>query len=370
MMPSDQEHARRYARLRYRLVLVEMIGMLGFYAIFYFSGLSHRTASWVSAWTPNPWLQLLGYLAVFGLATELTFLSLHFYSGFLLEHRFGLSRLTVAGWVRREVKQVLVGAGLGLVVCEGFYALLRSTPETWPIWATIGWVGFSVVLSRIFPTVLLPIFYPVTPLHDESLVARLRRLCERVKLKPLGVFRFGLGTETRKANAALAGLGKSRRVLLSDTLLADFTPDEIEGVLGHELGHHHGRHITKFLVLSGIGSFLILWLVASLSPLWLEPLGLTALAQLEGFPILLGVLSLINLLGSPIQHAISRHFEWQADRFAVKLTGSPSTFASALGKLAALNLADPKPPRWAVWLLYDHPPIMDRIQAARRAVRS
>ena len=369
MTPSDQEQARRYARLRYRFVLVEMSGMLGFCAIFYLSGLSHRAAGWVQGWTPNPWLQLLGYLTVFGVATKLAFLGLHFYSGFVLEHRFGLSRLTMAKWVRREIKHATVGAVLGLVVLEGFYALLRATPETWPVWATIGWVGFSVILSRIFPTVLLPIFYPVTPLHDESLVARLRRLCERINLRPLGVFRFGLGTETRKANAALTGLGKSRRVLLSDTLLANFTPEEIEGVLGHELGHHHGRHITKFLVLSGIGSFLVLWLVADLSPLWLEPMGLAELAQLEGFPILLGVLSLIGLLGSPIQHAISRHFEWQADRFAVKLTGSPSAFASALEKLAALNLADPNPPRWAVWFLYDHPPIMDRIQAAQRAVR-
>ena len=186
-------------------------------------------------------------------------------------------------------------------------------------------------------------------------------LCEQANLSALGVFRVELGVETRKANAALAGLGGSRRVLLSDTLLERFSPEEIETVLGHELGHQRYRHITKFLVLSGLGSVLAFSLVQWSAAWWLRPLELHGLADPAGFPTLMLALSLIGLIGMPLQHGISRAFEWQADRFAVTLTRAPQAFAAALKTLGEMNLADPHPPRWVVRLFYDHPPIADRI---------
>ena len=355
--------ARAYARIRYRLLVVDLVVWFVWLIAIQASGLSRAFASWWARVTPHEPLVILGYLAFFGLFNYLVTLPFRFYGSFLLEHQFGLSRLGITGWLVRELKHVAVSSVVGALFVEALYAILRHAPDGWPLWATIGWVGFSIVLARIFPSVLLPIFYKTTPLQDEVLVTRLGELCQRAGIAVLGVFRFQLGAETRKANAALAGLGKTRRVLLSDTLLAEFTPEEIEGVLAHELGHQRFHHITKLLVISAIGSWLAFSLTDLLGGRWVAPLGLRGLSDIAGFPMLALWLSLLGLIGLPLQNGLSRKFEWQADRFAVATT-RPQAFAGALRRLSTLNLADPSPPRWITWLFYDHPPITERIHAA------
>lgn len=359
--------ARQYARIRYRLLLAELLGWIVFLLTFQGLGLSDATARLVVTLTSVEWLRIAAYLVVFGLANYLIFFPLHWYGSFTLEHRFGLSRLTVLGWWRREGKHVLVSAVVWGALIEGWYAILRLAPATWTIWATVGWVAVSVVLARIFPTALLPIFYKTSSLEDASLTQRLLSLCERIGVKALGAFRVGLGAETRKANAALAGLGRTRRVLLSDTLLERFSHEEIETVLAHELGHHRARHITKMLLISAAGSWIALSFIAWTSRGWVARLQLSGLSDIAGFPALLLALSVIGLLGLPLQNALSRAFEWEADRFAVSVTRAPTTFANALRKLGELNLADPAPPPWVEWLFYDHPTIMKRIHAAEQS---
>ncbi len=366
----NTESARQYARIRNRLLLIDLIGSLMLLAFIQWSGLSRGIVAWWSHRVTAQPLLVLGYLAVFGSLSYVVMLPLHFYSSFRLEHRFGLSRMTLKDWCVREAKQLAVSAVLGAVLVEGLYALLRHAPTTWPLWATIGWVGFTIILARVFPTVLLPIFYKTTPLEDAQLVQRLLALCQKVGLSALGVFRFNLGAETRKANAALAGLGKTRRVLLADTLLEGFTPEEIEGVLAHELAHHRYHHITSLLLISAVGSWVAFSLTAASAHRWGGILGLTSLADIAGFPLFMLWLSILGLIGLPIQNGFSRYFEWQADRFAVATTRLPQAFADALRRLAALNLADPNPPAWMVWFFYDHPPIAQRIEAAERFVPS
>ncbi len=356
--------ARQYARIRYRLLLSELVGWIGFLIAFQGCGWSQALVSLLAVWASVEWARIAGYVAIFGAAAYLVFLPLHWYGSFVLEHRFRLSRLTIRGWWIREGKRVLLSALLWIVLIEGWYAILNAAPLSWTLWATIGWVGVSIVLARVFPTILLPMFYKTVPLADRALSQRLLALCERVGLPALGAFRVALGVETRKANAALAGLGKTRRVLLSDTLLERFSPEEIETVLAHELGHQRHRHITKLLILTAVGSWVALSLIAITSAWWIARLQLSGLSDLVGFPMLALSLMLIGLIGLPLQNAISRAFEWEADRFAVTVTQAPTVFANALRKLGELNLADPAPPRWVEWLLYDHPPIAKRILAA------
>jgi STE24 endopeptidase len=264
----------------------------------------------------------------------------------------------------REAKRVGLSALLSLILLEGFYAILRFGGACWPLWATAGWAAVSVVLARLLPTVLIPIFYPLQPIHDAGLTQRLLHLAEAVRVPVLGVFRVGLGIETKKANAALVGLGRTRRILLSDTLLARFSHDEIEGVLAHELAHHCYRHMAKGLALSVVSTLVALWLTAALAPYALTALGLPHLSALAGFPLLMVWFVLLQLLGMPIRNGISRLFEWQADRFALART-SPAVFAAALERLAQQNLADPCPPRWVEIWLHDHPAMHKRIAAAR-----
>jgi STE24 endopeptidase len=189
------DQARQYARIRYRLLCLDLILGMGVLAAFQWSGGSTAVARWWTERLAIPPLALLGYLAVFGLLYYTAMLPLHFYGSFVLEHRFGLSRLSVGGWLLKEVKQAAVSAVLGVLLAQGLYALLRAAPTGWPFWATVGWVAFSVGLARLFPTVLLPIFYKTTPLADAALAARLLALCRRVGVEALGVFRFDLGVE-------------------------------------------------------------------------------------------------------------------------------------------------------------------------------
>ena len=368
MTTNGSTEARRYARLRYRVALAELLGSLAILWGYQASGCSAAVASRADAWAAPFGIRLAAYLAVFGIVHTLLLFPLRWYSGFLLEHRFGLSRLRVGGWFVREGKQFLLSGAFGLLVMEGWYAIVRQWPASWPVVAAIGWVGISVVLTRIFPTWLLRMFYRTEPLRDTEIAPRLLALCDRIGLPALGVFRVELGRETRKANAALTGLGRTRRVLVSDTLLEAFPPEEIETVLAHELGHHVHRHLLRMLALSGAGAWIALTLVNYWVRGWAIPAGLMSrLDDLRGFPVLMLALSVVGLVGLPVQQAVSRAFEWQADRFAVQLTKQPGAFASALKRLGQLNLADPNPPAWIVWLLYDHPPISQRIRVAEQS---
>jgi STE24 endopeptidase len=369
-MTETAAAARAYARIRYRLLLVDLGVGFAFLGAFQSSGASTALARWWSSRPPHEPLVILGCLAVVGLAYYLVMLPLHFYGSFLLEHRFGLSRMTVRRWAVREAKALAVSAVLGALAIEGLYALLRYAPSRWPMLAALGWVGFSIVLARIFPTVLLPFFYKTAPLQNDELADRLLVLCRRVGLDALGVFRVDLGTETRKANAALVGLGRTRRVLLADTLLAEFSPDEIEGVLAHELAHHRHHHITKLLVIGAVGTWLAFLVTNGIGRWWVGWLGLRGLDDIAGFPILMAWLSALGLVGLPLQNGLSRYFEWQADRFAIAVTTAPRAFAGALRRLAALNLADPDPPRWIELVFYDHPRISERIRYAESAASS
>ena len=362
--PQETQAARRYADLRYRLWLAQTLVGLGAFALLQGSGLSHELAQcWRSLATAD-WLTAAGYLASVGAVYYAALLPLHVYGSFVLERRFGLSRLTLPRWLIRESKQVVVGGVVALLLFEGLYGLLRALPQTWPIWATIGWVAVSVLMARVFPTWLVPLFYRMERLGDDGIVARLLAVCERAGLPVLGVFRVHLGVETRKANAALAGWGGSRRVLVSDTLLSEFTPEEIEGMLAHEVAHHRYHHVTWLLIVSGLGAWLAFQLTASVSTHWVRALGLTGIEDLAGFPALMLWFSALGLLALPLQNGFSRALEWQADRAALRWSSVPAAFAGALRRLAALNLADPNPPRWIEWWLYDHPAISRRIQAA------
>ena len=184
-----------------------------------------------------------------------------------------------------------------------------------------------------------------------------------------GIFELNLSKTTRKANACLCGLGRTRRVLVSDTLLTAYPPEEVEVVLAHELGHHRLRHIGILILVStaatGVGCF---WVDRAIRRL-ISPLGLTGLDDLSVLPLTALGLFLAGLLLLPLTQGISRFLERQADRFALQQTGNPQAFIATMRRLAGQNLAEIDPPRWVEWLLYDHPSIRKRIALAEQYER-
>lgn len=354
--------ARAYARSKYRLAIIDLLWslVLLWAAIGPSIALRHLPAFAAL----DPWLQVAAYAACLAFAYSLASLPLTYYGGYHLERRFGLSTQTLGRWAARALKKGAVGFLIFLLLLEGLYVILRQDPQRWWLWATLGWVGFSVVLARVAPTLLVPLFYQCQPLSDRALAQRLVVLARRAGLSAMDAFQIDVSRETTKANAALVGLGKTRRILVSDTMLAAYAPEEIEAVLAHELGHHRHRHIAQLLLCSGGSSLAGFLLLHQWLPGWLAVLGAGGVADVAGFPVLALGLSVLSILLMPVQHGFARRLERQADRFALELTRQPQAFIAMMRKLGAQNLADPDPPRWVEWWFYDHPAVPRRIAFA------
>lgn len=308
--------------------------------------------------------------AVFALMTALhalIALPLTFYRDYVIEHRFGLSTLTMGGWAVRYAKRLLLGGALSLAMIVGLFWLFWLFGPWW--WLAAGPVFFlvSVAMAQWLPVIILPLFYPIRPIEQESLRPRAERLAAAAGLKVEGIYRIELSAETVKANAMLAGLGRTRRILLGDTLLANFTDDEIEIVLAHEIGHHVHRHISRLLVAGLAVSMAGLWLAdAAIRSAVAQP-ALFRYADLDpaAVPWLMMFFAVWGYVSGPALNALSRFCERQADRYALRHASRPSAFFSAFRKLARLNKEYPDPDRWEVILYYSHPPIAERLELAR-----
>ena len=356
---------KRYQKLKLLAVVAGTIATLLWLVLFAVC-FGPALGDWLKAnLADQRWLQLWLTAVALVITLEAVSLPLDFWSSYLLEHEYQLSNQTLRGWIWRRVKGWLVGGVLGWLLLTGLYAVFWEAGDWWWLWATGGWLVVTIVLGQLLPVVILPIFYKVTRLDDVPLLERLRGLSAGTGLTVEGVYRLHLSEETKKANAALAGLGRTRRVLLGDTLLEKFTPEEIEVVFAHEVGHHVHRHLPKMIAVHVVLALVGFWLVDVLLR-WAAPaLGYADLHDPAALPLLLLVLSVFGLLFSPAQNALSRRFERQCDRYALDRTRNHLAYRSAFTKLARLNKSDPDPHPLVVWLFYDHPAIRERLRMAQ-----
>jgi STE24 endopeptidase len=364
--PQRQEQAKQYARIKRRLWLVDQAITLLYAILWLLTGWSTTLRAWLVGINNNDWFVVAAFAVIFGGIYFLLNLPLSYYAGFILPHRFDLSTQTLKDWVVDQLKGIAIGAVMGLVLIELVYLLLRSTGDYWWLWLTGGMLLFSVLLTNLAPVLLMPIFNKFTPLDEEyaDLAERLVRLAEDAGTKVKGVFKMDMSRRTKQANAALTGLGNTRRIILGDTLIDEFSPDEIETVLAHELGHHV-QHDMVWLIgfstlLTALGFFLV-----SLAMEWaIGAFGLTGVADPAGLPALMILLSLYQLIIMPIDNAFSRWREGLADDYALRATKKPQAYASAFTRLANQNLGDVDPEPWVVILFYNHPPLRARINKA------
>jgi STE24 endopeptidase len=360
--PWRQKQAKEYARLRYRLLVVDL-ALGGIFAlVLLLSGMSSWLKALIMGYTSQPVLVVAGYFFLFSLAYGVLLLPLEYYGGFVLPHRYGLSTQTLQAWLVDEIKGGLLGLGLGLIIIEVIYYLLRVIPSLWWLVTAIFMLLFTVILANLAPLLIVPLFYKFTPLADEELVGRLMKLAERANTKVRGVFTINLSSKTKAANAALMGLGNTRRIVLGDTLYADYSPDEIETILAHELGHQVQHDVWWVLLFQS---------ALTLIGLYLAHLGLSSGARMMGFaglddiaalPLLAMVMGGFMALTAPLSNAFSRWRERMADEYALRITGKPHAFVSVMVKLANQNLSQVDPEPWVEFVLYSHPTIGKRIQ--------
>lgn len=297
---------------------------------------------------------------------ELVGLPIAFYSGFALERRFGLSRQSAAEWARDHLKALAVGMVFVAAAAGFVYGTLSLWPVRWWMAAAVGTMAVSVALTWLAPLVLLPLFFKLSPLQRPDLRARLTAMAAGAGVPVTEIYEWRLSDRTSRANAALIGVGRTRRILVSDTLLSEYSDDEIEAVLAHELAHHVHHDVWRALVFEAVVATAGLWCAAQALPVAAAWLGLAGAADVAGMPVLVLTVMAVSFLALPLANAWSRWQERAADRFALDTTRNPEAFISAIRRLAARNLSEEDPSVWARVFFYTHPPFGDRLASARR----
>ena len=288
------------------------------------------------------------------------------YYGFWLERRFKLTSQRFRSWLWDETKGFLVSLVLGTVVVQLLYFTIRQWPQNWWLLAWALFMVLFVLLAQLAPVVLFPIFYKFEPLEDEELRRRLVVLSEHAGTRVRGVYRWRLSEKSKKANAALTGLGRTRRIILADTLLDNYTPDEIEAVLAHELGHHVHRHILKSILVQAAITFVGFWAANWTLHYAVDRHMFEELSDFANLPLLALVSVMLSFLLMPALNAYSRFNERQADRYAFESIASVGPFVSSMNKLAEQNLAERTPSKWVEWFFHSHPSISRRLAAAEQ----
>ena len=343
-------------------------GIVSFILIFLFIylGYSKLLTGYLSTYTNNSYILFLLFVAVTGIGASVLFFPVNYYSEFYLEHKYKLSNQTFFKWIWEDLKGVLVSGVIGIPILLIFYYVLNAYGSLWWLPFAIILFLFSVVLARIAPVIILPLFYKITPLDNNDLKARLEKLASDAGIKLKEVFRFNMSKNTKKANAAFTGLGKSKRILLGDTLLDNYSSDEIETVIAHELGHYKYKHIIKNIIFGTAMSFLTLYLLAVLYNVSLSWFNFNSITQVAAIPLLSLWAMLIGIIETPISSAISRKYEYQADSYAILSTEKPDSFIRTLEKLNEQNLGDKNPHPFVEWFFYSHPSVKKRVLAIEK----
>ena len=360
--PRRQEKAREYARLRRYLFFVDLALGAAFLLVILFSGLSSGLRNLLDY--PLPARVALYFLVLILSYGVLTF-PLSIYSGFILPHRYGISNQSLRSWFADELKGLLLALTLGVALVVVIYLFLDAFPGTWWLLAFALVVLVSVILTRLAPVLILPLFFKVVPLSDAELRARLLRLAERSQTRIKDVFQINFSSKTSAGNAMLAGWGGTRRIILSDTVLRRYTSDEIEVVMAHELGHHRHGDIPRLMVVQSALMLLGFYLVNLVLNRAVTGLELEGISDIAAFPLFVLVLAAFTLILSPLANAYSRRVEESADNYALAATANPEAFVSMLTRLTDQNLSESQPSKWVELLFYDHPTYFRRLELAR-----
>jgi len=361
---QKQDNAKKYSRIRECMSIISIpYGLAFLFLMILF--LSGHLVSWVDNITSIRYLKVCIYSILFLFSSTIFKLPLVFYSGYILEHKFKLSTENILSWLKFQLKGLLFALSLGVPTILLFYFILDSFPRYWwIITATCSFI-ISLIMGYILPFIV-GFFYKLNPLNNEELKNKIKHIIQKGGLKLEGVYRIRLGARTKKANATLVGIGKTKRVFLSDTLLeSDFTEDEITSVTAHEVGHYVYRHILKFILLQLILNYGFLYIIYISVNNVIELLSFGNVNNIINFPVILLIFTLLNILIEPFNNLISRIFEYQSDYY-VALNAKTESYVSSLNKLAKLNLVDKDPPVIFEALFHSHPSIKHRIERVEK----
>lgn len=370
VLPPDSQEARQYNRTRRWLEIGDLAVSFGMLAALLATGWTNTLRDWAVRMGGDHYiLQLFFYVLFLSLLSKILGFGLDFY-GFRVEHRYNLSNQRLGSWLKDAGKSWVLGLVIGTVLCEIVYALIRTSPEHWWIFAWVIFLALFIFFAQIAPVVLFPLFYKFVPLQNEGLKERLMRLGERAGTRVRGVYEWKLSEKSKKANAALTGLGNTRRIILADTLLQNYSDDEIEAVLAHELGHHVHGHILKSIVVEAAVTLVGFWAANQVLRYAIDQQKMFEhMSDFANLPLLVLVSTGLSVLLMPALNAYSRFNERQADQYCWKSVPNVGPYITAMEKLNQQNLGENHPSRLVEILFHSHPPVSKRIAAAENWAR-
>lgn len=360
-----QERAKRYYCAKYALSLAGIIYLVALLALFQAWGLSRALATAISRISPMTYLVFPLYLLAAYNAYYILDFPLNFYHSFVLERSFCLSNQKIGSWLKDQLKSSAITYIILLILFGAFYYISGRFPVTWWMIVSGVWIFFSLIMAKLAPLVIIPLFFKCRPLSDEALRQRIIALAKKMNIRLFDVFEIDFSKKTLKANAALAGWGLTKRVLLADTLKGKYSHDEIEVILAHEFAHYRLKHIFKLVLINSLVTLATFYLIFQSSGYALKLSGLSSLQDTAAFPIILMYFIGVGIILQPLQNYFSRCLERSADRMALQATGLKSAFISMMDKLAAQNLSDRSPGLLIKMFFFDHPPIDERIKLAQ-----
>ena len=357
----------RYSRTRYALYFAgtayELLALWGVLA----TGLSAHLRRVVQPLRFS-FFRLAGYYALLTLVLIVVHAPLTWYSGYYLEHAYGLSSQGVGAWLGDLVKGVAVDIATTVPILWLLFWLITRSPRRWALWfwgALIPLIAFGIFVS---PLVVDPLFNKFTPMPSGPLKTQIEALAAKAGIPNAPVYVVDKSKQTHSTNAYVTGIGSSARIVIWDTTLQRMPQDQILAVVGHEMGHYVLKHLYWGFLMSVGGLLLLLplaqrfaeGLIGRFGPRW----GVSGLTDYAATPALLLTMALFSFFLAPVTSGVSREIEHQADAYGLQVTGDRRAMARAFVSLSEQNLSDPDPPAFVKFWLFTHPPLRERIDFA------
>ncbi|MFA5356390.1 MAG: M48 family metallopeptidase [Candidatus Omnitrophota bacterium] len=353
--------AKRYSSIKYLFAILDTAYLLALLLIFTASGSSKALAQRFIVLAPGSYFYIPLYLLAISMAYYALNFPLNFYSSYILEHKFALSGQKIGDWAKDQLKGGVIYYIISLILLFIFYYIAGTFLRDWWWILSICWIFFSLILAKLTPVIIIPLFFKYKRLSNDALRGRIMNLADKMGVKLLDVFEIDFSRKTMKANAAFVGMGKTRRVILADTLKDKYSDDEIEVILAHEFAHYKLKHLLKLILVNSASTVAVFYLIYRTSGYLLEVFGLSSLMDIAALPVVIIYMVLFGMITQPFGNYISRCFEMDADRMALLVTGKREAFISTMNKLADQNLSDRNPHPLIKFFFFDHPPIDERI---------
>ena len=362
---NQARESKAYHKAKYRLFFAGLILDVLLLSAFFFGGFSVALRDFSAGVSSHFAVRNGVYITIFVVLLHAVHFPLRWFEGLIWEHRFKLSNQSFPQWLADDLKKGLVNLITALIAMEGIYLILRKVPETWWLWAGAFWLLLTLGLARLTPNVIIPLFYKYSPIENDSLKNCVLKLFQETRIAVRDAYLINFSSKTKKANAFICGLGRSRRVVLSDTLVNGFTVDEIETVIAHEIGHYKHHDILKLTVINAAVVFLGFFFADRNLTGLMTYCGISRIDDIAFFPIVALAFMVLGLVVMPLLNGYSRRLEVAADRYSLSLTKKPKDFISMIHKLGEKNLADFEPHPAIEAFFYSHPSISKRIVFAQ-----